>query len=78
MVCPSSFDLRRSSAASAIMESFVYTAPVGLFGVLMMTMRVLGLMASSIASMSSWKVSGSVGTSTTLQCHACTHMRYSA
>ena len=53
-------------------------APVGLLGVLMMTMRVVGPMARSIASRSSWKVRGSVGTSTQRQFQAWMYMRYSA
>ena len=59
------------------MEASSYTAPVGLLGVLMMTMRVQRVMALSMASTSIWKVSGVVGTSTHRQCHAWMYMRYS-
>ena len=55
----------------------VYTQPTGLFGELMMTAAVLGLMASRSASISSWKSAGRMGTCTQTQPADSVMMRYS-
>ena len=64
-------------AARASRLSRVYTAPTGLFGVLMITALVFGPMAARSASMSGWKLGTAAGTSTMVQPAASIHVRYS-
>ena len=55
----------------------MYTAPTGLFGVLMIIALVLGPIAARSASMSGWKLGWAAGTSTMAQPAASIHVRYS-
>ena len=52
-------------------------APVGLLGALMMTAAVRGVMAAATAPGTTWKVSGSAGTSTQTAPAVSIHTRYS-
>ena len=74
---PSSRSLRDSMAANASRFSRVYTAPTGLFGELMMTALVFGVMAASMASTSSWKSGTWAGTSTHAHSAVSIHTLYS-